>query len=161
MENPDLTASMSTPEETRQRIRKMAVAIEKEVEEGVPLSPVDERLLAMRERIIEDVILTTETQLDLNIIKRVEIIHGQSAFEIKSFKDFTAGLLKPLRGQTNQLNKQLEELRKDSLRTLKGEAFAVGANAVVGIKVDLSTITIGQISMMMMVASGTAVIIEE
>ena len=161
MENPDLTASMSTPEETRQRIRKMALAIEKEVEEGVPLSPVDERLLAMRERLIEDVLLTTETQLDLNIIKRVEIIHAQSAFEIKNFKDLTAGLLKPLGGQANKLDKQLEELRKDSLRTLKGKAFEVSANAVVGINVDLSTITIGQISMMMMMASGTAVIIQE
>ena len=160
MTNEDHSTSPLTPEENRQTIAKMAAAIDKEVEEGVPLSPVDERILAMRERLIEDVMLTTETDPKLNITKRIEILTAQSAFEITNFKDLTAGLLKPLRGNANKLDKQLEELRAESLRSLRRKAFDVGANAVVAVDLDLSTISIGQISMMMMMASGTSVLIE-
>jgi uncharacterized protein YbjQ (UPF0145 family) len=56
---------------------------------------------------------------------------------------------------------QLDALRAESLRGLRRKAFDVGANAVVGVHLDLSTISIGQISMMMMMASGTSVLIEE
>ena len=160
MTNEDYSTSPLTPEENRQTIAKMAAAIDKEVEDGVPLSPVDERILAMRERLIEDVMLTTETAPKLNITKRIEILTAQSAFEITNFKDLTAGLLKPLRGNANKLDKQLEELRAESLRGLRRKAFDVGANAVVAVDLDLSTISIGQISMMMMMASGTSVLIE-
>ena len=160
MTNEDYSTSPLTPEENRQTIAKMAAAIDKEVEDGVPLSPVDERILAMRERLIEDVMLTTETAPKLNITKRIEILTAQSAFEITNFKDLTAGLLKPLRGNANKLDKQLEELRAESLRGLRRKAFDVGANAVVAVDLDLSTISIGHISIMMMMASGTSVLIE-
>ena len=65
-----------------------------------------------------------------------------------------------MKGNANKLDKQLEELRAECLRRLKRKAFDVGANAVVGVDLDLSTISIGQISMMMMMASGTSVLIE-
>jgi len=160
MENEEETTSPLTPNENRQTIAKMATAIDREVAEGIPLSPVDERILAMRERLIEDVILTTETDPKLCITKRIEILTAQSVFEISNFKDLTAGAFKPLKGNANKLDKQLEELRAECLRGLKRKAFDVGANAVVGVDLDLSTISIGQISMMMMMASGTSVLIE-
>ena len=160
MHNKDDTTSPLTPDENRQTIAKMAATIDREVAEGVPLSPVDERILAMRERLIEDVILTTETDPKLRITKRIEILTAQSVFNITNFKDLTAGALKPLKGSSNKLDKQLEELRAESLR-VRRKAFDVGANAVVGVHLDLSTISIGQISMMMMMASGTSVLIEE
>jgi uncharacterized protein YbjQ (UPF0145 family) len=115
----------------------------------------------MRERLIEDVMLTTETDPKLSITKRIEILTAQSVFNITNFKDLTAGALKPLKGSSNKLDKQLEELRAESLCGLRRKAFDVGANAVVGVHLDLSTISIGQISMMMMMASGTSVLIEE
>lgn len=161
MHNKDDTTSPLTPDENRQTIAKMAATIDREVAEGVPLSPVDERILAMRERLIEDVMLTTETDPNLRITKRIEILTAQSVFNITNFKDLTAGALKPLKGSSNKLDKQLEELRAESLRGLRRKAFDVGANAVVGVHLDLSTMSIGQISMMMMMASGTSVLIEE
>ena len=57
MHNKDDTTSPLTPDENRQTIAKMAATIDREVAEGVPLSPVDERILAMRERLIEDLSL--------------------------------------------------------------------------------------------------------
>jgi uncharacterized protein YbjQ (UPF0145 family) len=47
-----------------------------------------------------------------------------------------------------------------STQSHKAKAHEIGANAIVAVDLDLSTMTIGGISMMMM-ASGTAVVIEE
>lgn len=44
---------------------------------------------------------------------------------------------------------------------LKSKAHQLNANGVVGVDLDISTVTVGQISMLMLVASGTAVVIEE
>ena len=46
-----------------------------------------------------------------------------------------------------------------STQSLKAKAHEIGANAIVAVDLDLSTVTIGGISMMM--ASGTAVVIED
>jgi uncharacterized protein YbjQ (UPF0145 family) len=51
-----------------------------------------------------------------------------------------------------------DELRVKSTQSLKAKAHEIGANAIVAVDLDLSTVTIGGISMMM--ASGTAVVIE-
>jgi uncharacterized protein YbjQ (UPF0145 family) len=48
-----------------------------------------------------------------------------------------------------------------STQSLKAKAHEIGANAIVAVDLDLSTVTIGGISMMMMMASGTAVVIED
>tara|TARA_R110000744_G_scaffold210570_1_gene329691 strand:- start:375 stop:632 length:258 start_codon:yes stop_codon:yes gene_type:complete len=68
------------------------------------------------------------------------------------------GFMNPVKGRSNELEKQLDELRVKSTQNLKAKAHEIGANAIVAVDLDLSTVTIGGISMMMM-ASGTAVVI--
>ena len=63
-------------------------------------------------------------------------------------------------GTKGELEKQLDILKERVLYGLKEKAHANDANAVVAIDIDISTVTIGQISMLMLVASGTAVVIE-
>ena len=70
------------------------------------------------------------------------------------------GFMNPVKGRSNELEKQLDELRVKSTQNLKVKAHEIGANAIVAVDLDLSTVTIGGISMMMMMASGTAVVIE-
>ena len=110
---------------------------------------------------IKSIILTTETAPNLNITKRIDVISAQAAFEINNFKDLFVGFMNPVKGRSNELEKQLDELRLKSTQGLKAKAHEIGANAVVAVDLDLSTVTIGSISMMMMMASGTAVLIEE
>ena len=118
-----------------------------------------ERELAQQE--LDAIILTTETAPNLNITKRIDVISAQAAFEINNFKDLFVGFMNPVKGRSNELEKQLDELRVKSTQELKAKAHEIGANAVVAVDLDLSTVTIGSISMMMMMASGTAVLIEE
>ena len=113
-----------------------------------------------RQEALEAIMLTTETAPNLNITKRIDIISAQAAFEINNFKDMFVGFMNPVKGRSNELEKQLDELRVKSTQNLKAKAHEIGANAIVAVDLDLSTVTIGGISMMMMMASGTAVVIE-
>ena len=118
------------------------------------------RLEAQRQKDLVKLILTTETQSDLKIVKRLDVITAQAAFEINMFMDLVVGFVNPVGGRADEMEKQLDKLRSESLRKLKIKAVDLGANAVVGIDLDLSTVTIGKISLLMMMASGTAVVIE-
>ena len=109
----------------------------------------------------ESIILTTEAVPNLKIVKRIDVISAQAAFEINNFKDIFVGFMNPVKGRSNELEKQLDDLKVKSTQKLKAKAHEIGANAVVAVDLDLSTVTIGSISMMMMMASGTAVVIEE
>ena len=110
---------------------------------------------------VELIIITTETTPNLNISERLDIVTAQAAFEINQFKDAVVGLLNPVKGRSSELEKQLDVLRERSLYSLKEKAFDLGANGIVAVDLDISTVTIGQVSMLMMVASGTAVVIED
>ena len=110
---------------------------------------------------IDSITITTEAVPSLKIVKRIDVISAQAAFEINNFKDMFVGFMNPVKGRSNELEKQLDELKVKSTQKLKTKAHEVGANAVVAVDLDLSTVTIGSISMMMMMASGTAVVIED
>lgn len=109
---------------------------------------------------IDAILITTETAPDLNIVKRLDIVTAQAAFEINNFKDILVGFMNPVKGRSSELEKQLDILKERALYGLKEKAHDSSANAVVAIDIDISTVTIGQISMLMLVASGTSVVVE-
>lgn len=116
---------------------------------------------AKKEGQINAIMLTTETAPNLNIVERLDIVTAQAAFEINNFKDILVGFMNPVKGRSSELEKQLDILKERALYGLKEKAHDSSANAVVAIDIDISTVTVGQISMLMLVASGTAVVIEE
>ena len=109
---------------------------------------------------IEAIILTTETAPNLNIIKRIEIVTAECAFGMNIFKDLFAGVRDIVGGRSEAVQKTMRDSRKIALYELKKEAYEVGANAVVGVDLDYVKLASAG-SMVMLVASGTAVIIEE
>ena len=110
---------------------------------------------------IAKVLATTETVSNFKITRRIDVITAQAAFEINNFKDMVVGLINPVKGRSNEMEKQIDGLKDKAMYDLKAKAFELNANGVVAIDLDISTVTIGQISMLMLVASGTAVVIEE
>ena len=67
--------------------------------------------------------------------------------------------MNPVKGRSSELEKQLDILKERALYSLKEKAHALKASGVVAVDIDISTVTIGQISMLMLVASGTAVVV--
>jgi len=109
---------------------------------------------------IDAILLTTETAPNLKITKRIEIVTAECAFGMNIFKDLFAGVRDIVGGRSEAVQKTMRDSRKTVLYELKKEAYEVGANAVVG--VDLDYVEMSSVgSMVMLVASGTAVMIEE
>ena len=109
---------------------------------------------------IDAIMLTTETAPNINITKRIEIVTAECAFGMNIFKDLFAGVRDFVGGRSEAVQETMRDSRRTALYELKKEAYEVGANAVVG--VDLDYVEIGNNGkMIMLVASGTAVIIEE
>ena len=109
---------------------------------------------------IESILLTTETAPNLNITKRIEIVTAECAFGMNIFKDLFAGVRDIVGGRSEAVQKTMLDSRKTVLYELKKEAYEAGANAVVGVDLDYVELSNAG-SMVMLVASGTAVVIEE
>ena len=114
-----------------------------------------EKLLA-----VEAIMLTTETAPNLNITKRIEIVTAECAFGMNIFKDLFAGVRNIVGGRSEAVQKTMRDSRRTALYELKKEAYEVGANAVVGVDLDYVELAGTGSSMVMLVASGTAVVIE-
>ena len=106
------------------------------------------------------ILLTTETAPNLNITKRIEIVTAECAFGMNIFKDLFAGVRNVVGGRSEAVQKTMRDSRRTALYELKKEAYEVGANAVVGVDLDYVELSNAG-SMVMLVASGTAVLIEE
>ena len=117
--------------------------------------------VAARVSAIEAILLTTETAPNLNITKRIEIVTAECAFGMNIFKDLFAGVRNIVGGRSEAVQKTMRDSRRTALYELKKEAYEVGANAVVGVDLDYVELAGTGSSMVMLVASGTAVVIEE
>jgi uncharacterized protein YbjQ (UPF0145 family) len=109
---------------------------------------------------VSSILLTTETAPNLNITKRIEIVTAECAFGMNIFKDLFAGVRDIVGGRSKAVQNSMRDARKTALYELKVEADLVGANAVVGVDLDYVELSAAG-SMVMLVASGTAVIIED
>jgi len=109
------------------------------------------------------IILTTETcPVDMPIKKRLEIITAECVYGINLFRDFFMNVRDIFGGRSKASQKVLRDARKTCLFELKREALMVGANAVVGVRLDYNEISGGgKSSLLFLVASGTAVKLEE
>ena len=114
----------------------------------------------IRHTAIEAIVLTTETAPNLNITRRIEIVTAECAFGMNIFKDLFAGIRDIVGGRSEAVQKTMRDSRRTALYELKKEAHMVGANAVVGVDLDYMEMSTAG-SMVLLVGSGTAVIIED
>ncbi|WP_279167472.1 YbjQ family protein [Pseudoalteromonas distincta] len=109
-----------------------------------------------------EILLTTETTPSFKVIKRLDVITSECVYGMNIFKDIFASLSDTFGGRNESIQNTLRDARKTALAELRKEAFSLGANAVIGIDLDYSEISGGGKSgMLFIVASGTAVIVED
>lgn len=108
-------------------------------------------------------LLSTTSSLDGKTIKEYRgIVFGEVISGIDFVKDFTASIINFTGGRASEYEEALVSARADAINEMIERAKKVGANGLVGIKVDVESITVeekGQM-MIMVVATGTAVVIE-
>lgn len=104
-------------------------------------------------------ILTTTPQIEGRpILEYKGIVTGETIIGANFVKDFLAGIRDIVGGRSNSYEKVLREAKDTALQEMAERAQSMGANAVVGIDLDYETIGASN-SMLMVTASGTAVVI--
>lgn len=87
------------------------------------------------------------------------LVMGEAILGANIFRDFLAGIRDIVGGRSGGYESSLREARQIAVGEMEAEATRVGANAVIGVDIDYETI--GKAGSMLMVsASGTAVVLE-
>ena len=87
------------------------------------------------------------------------IVFGEIISGVNFVKDISAGLRNFFGGRSGAYEGELIEAREAAVREMEQRAAKLGANAVVGVDIDYEVLGQGG-NMLMVTASGTAVIIE-
>jgi uncharacterized protein YbjQ (UPF0145 family) len=106
------------------------------------------------------IILTTADALEgYRVTKTLEVITAECVFGMNFLRDFFSSFTDFFGGRSNSTQKVLKDARKTALEELRKEAEQLGANAVIGVRLDYSEFSGDGKSMLFLVASGTAVVV--
>lgn len=105
------------------------------------------------------IISTTPTLEGKKIKEYKGIVFGEIVSGVDFVKDFAAGLTNFFGGRSNSYEGELIQARQSAIEEMKNRAFQMGANAVVGVDIDYEILGSAN-NMMMVIASGTAVVVE-
>lgn len=106
------------------------------------------------------IITTTNTIEGRRIVDYRGVVTGEAILGANIFRDFFAGIRDIVGGRSGAYEKSLREAREIALAEMEIEAKRLGGNAVIGVDLDYENIAAGSGSMLMVSASGTAVVIE-
>jgi uncharacterized protein YbjQ (UPF0145 family) len=105
------------------------------------------------------IVTTTNNIEGKKILEYRGIVCGEIISGVDFIKDFAAGLSNFFGGRSKSYEDELIQAREGALEELKRRAAQLGANAVIGIDIDYEVLGQGG-NMLMVTASGTAVVVE-
>ncbi|MFU0826716.1 MAG: UPF0145 protein Blon_0093/BLIJ_0092 [Lachnoclostridium sp.] len=105
------------------------------------------------------IITTTPSVEGSRITEYKGIVFGEVISGVNFIKDFAAGLSNFFGGRSTTYENELIEARENAIKEMEGRARQLGANAIVGVDIDYEVLGSDN-GMLMVTASGTAVIIE-
>jgi uncharacterized protein YbjQ (UPF0145 family) len=109
---------------------------------------------------MQNLILTTTPTLEGKKITRYfGIVTGEAIIGANLFRDIFAGIRDIVGGRSGSYEEVLREAKQNAMSEMEENARRLGANAVVAVDLDYETIGSNG-SMLMVTASGTAVLIE-
>ena len=105
-------------------------------------------------------LITTTSSIEGKKIKEYRgIVFGEVINGINFIANFKAGIANVLGGRAETYEEELINTRADAISEMVKRAEKIGANAIIGVKIDYEPMG-NESSMLMVVASGTAVIVE-
>ncbi|WP_245780921.1 YbjQ family protein [Litoreibacter janthinus] len=106
-------------------------------------------------------VVTAHTLQGVTISMYLGVITAECAYGMNIFKDLFASIRNIVGGRSKAVQDTMRDARETVLLELKREAHQRGANAVIAIDLDYTQVGDGGAAMVLLVASGTAVVIEE
>ncbi|BBM37740.1 hypothetical protein JCM16775_0430 [Leptotrichia hofstadii] len=104
------------------------------------------------------VITTTNEIQDKKVIEYKGIVFGEVISGINMFKDMGASLRNIFGGRSKGYEDELLTARENALEEMKTRASNLGANAIIGVKMDYEVLGADN-GMLMVTCSGTAVVV--
>ena len=102
---------------------------------------------------------TTNTIENKKIVNYAGLVTGEAIIGANLFRDIFASIRDVVGGRSGSYEEVLREAKDNAVSEMEENARKLGANAVIGIDLDYETV--GQNgSMLMVTASGTAVVFE-
>lgn len=120
-----------------------------------------EQLGAKPLNVLDRIVVTTAPSIDGYVaVKQLGVVTSECVFGLNFFKDFFAAVSDIFGGRSKTTQQALREAREKCIEELKAEAHERGANAVIAVSLDYSEFSGQGKSMLFLVASGTAVVVE-
>jgi uncharacterized protein YbjQ (UPF0145 family) len=111
---------------------------------------------------VKDILVVTTSSIEgRKIIKYFKPITSHVVAGTNILSDIFADFSDVFGGRSNSYQKQLASLYKEAIDKIKYSAYEIGANCIVGLKVDIDEISGKGKSMFMITAIGTGVLIEK
>jgi uncharacterized protein YbjQ (UPF0145 family)/CDGSH-type Zn-finger protein len=105
-------------------------------------------------------VVTTSDLGDFKIIKHIKPVSAHVVAGTNAFSDLAASFNDFFGGRSESYQRQLISLYDEAIERIKISAFEIGANCVLGLKIDIDEISGKGKSMFMITAVGTAAIAE-
>lgn len=106
-----------------------------------------------------NMLLSTTSMLDgVRVVRYLGIVSGEAILGANVFKDLFAGIRDIVGGRSAAYERELRRAKEIATQEMVQQALSLGANGVIGIDLDYETVSNG--SMLMVSASGTAVVVE-
>lgn len=103
-------------------------------------------------------VTTTNTLEGKRITKYLGLVSGEAILGANIVKDFFAGIRDIVGGRAHAYEQELQKAKTIAVQEMVMQAQELGGNAVIAVDLDYETVGTG--SMLMVSASGTAVVIE-
>ena len=106
-------------------------------------------------------LIVTASQLQgKNIRQYLGLVSGEAILGANIFKDIFAGIRDIVGGRSASYERELRKAKEIALNEMTEQALGMGANAIIGVDLDYETIGSSGTNMLMVSASGTAVVCE-
>jgi len=107
------------------------------------------------------IISTTPSLEGRPVVKYLGLVSGEAILGANLFKDLFANIRDIVGGRSAAYEHELQKAKDTAIEEMVREAKTLGANAIVGVDLDYESISGGSGNLLMVSASGTAVIAEE
>ncbi len=105
-------------------------------------------------------VTTTNTVEGKKVTKYLGLVSGEAILGANIFKDFFAGIRDIVGGRSASYERELRQAKELAVNEMIAQCKNMGGNAVLSVDLDYETLGQGG-SMLMVSASGTAVVVED
>lgn len=107
------------------------------------------------------IISTTPSLEGKPVVKYLGLVSGEAILGANLFKDLFANIRDIVGGRSAAYEKELRKAKELAIEEMVREARALGANAIVAVDLDYESIAGNSGNLLMVSASGTAIITKE